>query len=768
MRAGSVCFLLGILVFTRLAELPPVYYYLMSPVCLGILARYRLIKCLGWALLGFLWAFTCAQNRLAQQLIPELEGQKLMLTGKIVSLPNIRQDRSRFSFQVDELKDMKGRSWASPGRVQLSWYRNAPYLAAGQRWQFQVKLKRPWGFMNPGGFDYEGRLFQDNIRASGYVLMHPGNRLLGQSNGERISRLRAYLGGRISGLLEASPHAALLVTLTTGDRSHLSTEQWRVLKASGTNHLMAISGLHIGFVAVLAFYLSRCLWPLCGPACLYIAAPKMAMLMSILAAACYSALAGFALPTQRALIMLAVFLAVKLFNRRTSSSQVLAVSALIILLIDPFAALSPGFYLSFAALAVILLGMGSRYQTQGLWWRWGRTQWLVAFGLLPILTFWFGEIPTLGIPANLVAVPLVSLCTVPLTLLGSLLLAVYEPLAVFLWYIALASLEWLWPVLQFIAAQELSTIRFYPPSVLTLACAFAGTLILLLPAGIPGRHLGLVCLLPLFFPGLNKLEQGQLRFTVLDVGQGLAAVLQTRDYVLVYDTGAKYSAHFNAGTAVVVPYLKHSGLSHIDKLIISHTDNDHIGGLQGILDEIDVRSVSSSVPLALAGRRNELCYSTQSWQWNGVNFDILHPSRPTALGGNNASCVLRVRLHGTTILLTGDIEIEAERALLARYPEGLKSTVVTAPHHGSRTSSSPAFLDATRPDIVVFPVGYRNRFGFPKQDIMRRYRIRGSRLLDTAYSGAIEFEFSQHGLSFSEYRRESRRFWHSTGPSAGI
>ena len=761
MRAASLCFLLGIVLFVQCPELPSLYWFALLPFCL-LGCRYHVgLRLFTWAVAGFLWAFFCATNILSQQLATEIEGVNLELTGKVVSLPLVRPGMMRFELEPYSLFDHAGRAWPVPGKIRLSWYQNRVEIIPGQIWRLQVRLKRPYGFMNPGGLDYEGWLFQRQLRATGYVLQRLENTLLAEGDGEYLQRLRYALRSKLVGVLGQAPNAALLLPLIIGERGSMSSEHWRILTATGTNHLMAISGLHIGFIAFLAFWLMRIIWPLGGPTSLFLASPYAAMLSALVCAAVYAALAGFAIPTQRALAMLVVFLGLRLLHRQTAATHIMALALLAVLLIDPFAVLSAGFWLSFAAFSVILYGMNSRLDTQGLWWRWGRVQLLLAIGLIPLLIFWFQQIPLLGMPANIIAVPWVSIFTVPLALLGALVLTISEPAGAFVLQLALKSVDIIWSVLTFLAALEFAVIPVQHRSWPVLLLAAAGVALLLMPAGLPGRYLGLVFFLPLAFPVTQKPRAGELHFTALDVGQGLAVVLRTQHHVLLYDTGARYSGRFNAGSAVISPYLRSLGITELDKLIVSHGDNDHIGGFHGLTERIQIRSIVTSVPDAFAVAEASTCDDTQRWQWDGVIFDILHPAPESGLRGNNASCVLRVSVGGQSLLLTGDIEKRAEKILLERYGRKLAADILLAPHHGSRTSSSEAFLDAVQPHYAIFPVGYRNRFGFPKRDIIARYKKRNIRQLQTARSGAIEFQLGAAGLALTEYRQQSRRFWHT-------
>ncbi|MCP4041542.1 MAG: DNA internalization-related competence protein ComEC/Rec2, partial [Gammaproteobacteria bacterium] len=605
------------------------------------------------------------------------------------------------------------------------------------------RLKRPHGFSNPGGFDYEGWLFQHGIRATGYVRSRGENRRLVESQGYPVARLRQYLDGRFDLEFRDSEYLGIAKALAIGLRHDLNDDQWQILRATGTSHLMAISGLHIGLVAGFTFLLARRLWSRAGSAPLYLAAPRFAALPALLAALIYAALAGFSIPTQRALVMVVVVMAAMLLRGRPYPSHSLAVAMLLILLVDPLAVLSAGFWLSFVAVAIILFGMGGRVSGRGFWWRWGRVHWLVAIGLLPVLLAFFGENPLLSPLANLLAVPWVGMVVVPLVLAGTLLLVPLPALGEWLLLAGLKAVELFWPFLDWLAGLDL--VYRIPPVTqpLFLAAGGIGVILLLSPRGFPGRWLGVVWLTPLVFAPLDEgPEAGSAWLTLLDVGQGLAAVVRTSNHLLVYDTGPRYSAHFDAGHAVVEPYLRSLGIGYIDTLVISHGDNDHAGGAESLL---------AAVPagLILTGEPDQrwptatTCRRGRRWQWDGVMFRILHPGKELSSQDNNNSCVLQVSVDGESILLPGDIESTVEEALVEIFGSELRSRIMVAPHHGSRTSSSEEFLAAVSPEHILFSVGYRNRFGLPPMQVLQRYRSHGAADHETASRGAITFKLGK-------------------------
>ncbi len=763
MRTWSVAFLLGIVTVLQLDALPPLWVALvLGLAALGITfltpSPYR---CFGGLCFGLFWAMVHAGLILAHELMPDIEGEFIIAEGRIVSLPEQRDRGVRFEFTVLKFHDNKGQDYKNPGRIRLTWYEQVPELVPGQVWQLPVKLKRPHGFMNPGGFDYEGWLFQHRIRATGYVVHHsPAIRLAG-IQGEWIDRLRYELRKRVLEILQNNHYAGLVLALSIGDRSLITPQANEVMIRTGTTHLLAISGLHISLVSGLVYFVFLRLWALAGRLPLYVPAPRAAVFAAILAATGYSFLAGMSIPTQRSMIMVVVVMLGILGHRQFPVSNVLCAALLAVLLVDPFSVMDAGFWLSFTAVAVIVYGMSSRTGTNSFWWKWGRTQYLVAIGLLPPLMCLFGQFSVSGMLANFVAIPWVSFITVPLAIVGTISSDLFSTAASHSLKLAAMSLAGLWPLLEWLSRPDFAVWPHASPSLFTVLMAMVGSLIILLPRGCPARWLGLFWMLPLLLPRLERPEPNEVWFTLLDVGQGLAAVVRTRQHTLVYDTGAKFSEHFNTGEAVVVPYLRRQQTDNIDALVISHADNDHIGGAEAVLAAWPDTPVITSVPERFSDNRARFCRSGQSWHWDGVEFSFLHPADLGPAQDNNLSCVLKVSTGEHSILLSGDIEKQAEFYLLRHAAGNLAADVLIAPHHGSKTSSTPEFINAVNPEWVLFPVGYRNRFRFPNEAIIARYESRGVRMLDTARHGAIEIRIDAGGMTVTRHRQQARRFWHT-------
>ncbi|MFA7632064.1 MAG: DNA internalization-related competence protein ComEC/Rec2 [Thiohalomonadaceae bacterium] len=765
MVRGILAFLLGILVFQWQPVLPSLLFlFLLLPSLLlaWILPCFwraqTLSRLLAWSVAGFLWAWLHAGLVLAQSLPAELEGKDLLLEGLVASLPEVNTERSRFIFSVENMH-YQGKSWPSPGNVRLAWYRGFPELEAGQRWRLQVRLKRPHGFANPGVYDYEAWLFTQRIRATGYVRAGESTVLLSEDSGQYpLQRLRQNMHTALRSAAQDHPLAGIVVALALGERRDIGDEQWQVLRATGTNHLVAISGLHVGIVAGLVFFLLRrlWLWPLWLPT------PKAAALAALLAASLYAALAGFSIPTQRALIMVAVVMLVVLAQRNISPVRVLAMALLAVLLLDPLAVLAAGVWLSFAAVAIILFGMGWRLGNSGWWWRWGRVQVLVALGLAPLLAMWFQQVPLIGALANLLAVPWVSMLVVPLVLLGTVLLSLWPTAAAGLLYLALLGLDVLWWWLSWctgLLPESWSALAIMP---WTLLPAMLGMFWLLAPRGWPARWLGLVWLLPMLLLRPAGPKIGEAWVTVLDVGQGLAVLVRTAEHSLIYDTGPPFGANTNAGELVLLPVLQHFGIQKIDTMILSHGDSDHAGGAKSLMAAMPIERFISGVDESYSWREHEACVRGQNWQWDGVDFSILSPGDWSGYKfDNNASCVLRIAAAQGAVLLTGDIEAAAECQLLQEISAQLAADVIVAPHHGSKTSSTEGFVAAVAPRYVIFSTGYRNRWSFPHPLVQGRYHAIGAVSYNTAMQGAIKVYLGKDDVQLESWRERARRYWFS-------
>lgn len=768
---------------------------------------------LAWLLLGLVYTLWRAELSLEQRLPPVLEKQDFFLSGELISLPHSDARRTEFILRPTQIPPQISAHWPRPGKLRLSWYhrgeRSIPDLQPGQQCHLQVRLKQPYGLRNPGSSDRETLAFRDGIAAVGYVREHTDNHCRATA-GWSLARLRWQLLQQLQTALADTPHSGMIIAVTLGVRARMSQEEWQVLRRTGTAHLMAISGLHVGWVAFLCFWLGKWLWGRLGGDKLF-PAQRVAALFALACAAFYAALAGFSVPSQRALIMIAAMLTPYLFLYRLRATQTLALALLLVLLWEPTAVTAAGFWLSFGAVAVIFYAFAGRVHPSRSDWRDKLKNWLsqfpplaalrallfavfpalerpsaqaatqgllqhssrmtagihlvILFGLAPLLLFQFGQLPWISPLANFFAVPWMGWLVVPWALLGMLLLPVAPVLAESLLQGSAWSLYGLWQPLSGLSAHA-PLLELPAPPLWTVWCAVVGVLLLLAARGFPGRWLGLVWCAPLVLIRPPQPASGEVWLTLLDTGQSLSAVARTENHVLVYDTGLGFADGPSQGASVVAPYLQAQGVQHIDLLLISHADRDHGGGAAGLLAAYPQTPVMSGAPEAFAEYGAFQCLPQRSWRWDGVEFRILHPQSAQYYGvSNNRSCVLQIR-HGTqAILLTGDIETDVEAALLRNTGATLASTILQVPHHGSRSSSSPAFIDAVQPCFALFATGYRNRFGFPNAEVLARYRQRGIRTLSTAEQGAIQFVLSATATSEPHsYRATARRYWHRAYP----
>jgi len=706
---------------------------------------------------GFLWALFHAHWYFLHVLPGDLVGQSIVIEGQIIDIPKQDGRVQRFMMDVFSFNASSDiQSGYHPVRIKLNWYGGNERLLPGQYWQFRVKLKPPHGFMNPGGFDYERWLYQNRIHATGYVKKHSNNRQTSQQSEYSIDRLRHFIVSSIAGY--TSHFSGLISALAVGYKGDIPTEQWQVLTRTGTNHLMAISGLHIGLIAGIVFWLARRLapvWILKKLPC-----PQFASLFSLIAASVYALLAGFAIPTQRAMVMLCVVLGGILLRRQVKPLNSLSWALIAVLTLDPVSILAPGFWFSFMAVAVIAYCFcGRLIRATGLM-QWGRLQLVIALALFPMTLFLFQQASMVAPLANLLLVPWVSFIVVPLTFLASLSLSISPLIAQCLFQLTESSFKLVWPLLQWSSELSLASWQQAPAPFSYVLLATAGVTLLLAPRGLNHRWLGLIMLLPSLLYRPQIPDNGDAWIDVLDVGQGLAIVIQTRHHILVYDTGPKFSTAFDTGERVIVPYLKHKGIRLLDKMIISHADNDHIGGASSLISHIPITEIMGQGIDHLQHEHKTACIKGQKWRWDQVDFEILHPDK-SYKKRNNRSCVLRIDNGKASFLVTADIENKIEHKLINNYTDELESDVMLVPHHGSKTSSTDAFIKAVNPTYAIVSAGYKNRFQHPRPEVLDRYESSGIKINNTANQGAINITLdAETGLSTAKiYRTQARHYW---------
>ncbi len=761
--ASAAALLAGVLLVQGMPSLPPTALAIVVLV-LGIVAwtRSGALRLLGAFLAGLGLAVAHGQAALSVRLPPELAGQAWVLEGRVLGLPISETDATRFEFRVTA---GQGPAAVLVGRkLRLGWYAHAPetvpLLEPGSRWRLRVKLRRPRGLVNPGGFDFERRALEQRIAATGYVLDADTARPL--ASGRGLDAWRGELSQRIQRAVPG-PSARFVAALALGDTRGLDDHDWQVLRATGLTHLIAISGFHVGLVAGFGVLLGRGLYRLLPSLARRCPLPQGSAASALLLAAGYTALAGFALPTVRTLLMIAAVLLARLLRRPQAPGQALAFALVVILLLDPLSVLAPGFWLSFLGVAWLMWCLPGD-PGAGLWRPYLQAQGIAVLGLLPASVWFFSQASLPGPLVNLVGIPWISLGVVPLCLAGLLLAPVWAAGAAVCWQAAAGLMDLLWSALEWIAAWPAALVWLPEPTPLAIMLALLGTFWLLLPRGVPGKGLAMLLLLPMLWPRLDRPARGEIDLLLLDVGQGLALVVQTRRHTLLYDAGPAMPRGLDLGEAVVVPALRARGVRRLDTLLLSHGDNDHAGGAAAVMTAFPPGRVLAPEGWARAGMAT--CEAGTGWTWDGVRFELLHPPRHFPYQRNQSSCVLRIETGGRRALLPGDIGRHVE-ARLARRPDQIAADVLLVPHHGSDTSSSLDFLAAVRPVVGLLAVGQDNRFGLPKPRVLARHARYGVVLHDSAGRGAIRLRLGPdgpgrvHGL-----RQERRRYWRDAGPDA--
>ena len=771
---------LALLAFTAAAAALPAWRWRRTWPGLGVLA-------LGFAALAFVATSGRATWRLAEALPAALEGQDLVLTGIVSDLPRVSLIGTRFVFEV-ETATHQGEPVTVPRRLSLGWYRGvddgallagpAADLRAGQRWRLAVRLQQPHGLVNPHGFDLELWLFEQGIRAGGTVRSVPGAtpQLLADDAGHAVDRLRQDLRDAVYRHLPDTASAGVLAALAVGDQAAIERDDWDLFRITGVAHLMSISGLHVTMFAWLVGGIVARLWRLSPRAMLAWPTPQAARWLGLAGAAAYALLAGWGVPAQRTVWMIAVVVLLRSLGLRWPLPGVLLAAALAVALADPWALLQPGFWLSFVAVGLLVgsepaqLARPAATRTPAAWrgrlWtavRGGlRTQVVATVGLAPLTLAFFQQVSLVGFVANLLAIPLVTLLITPLALLGLLL----PPL----WLPAGALVQGLTAVLQALASWPWAvwTAAAAPPW--AVAAGLLGGLVAVLPLPWRLRGLALPLLLPLLWPPVERPRDGQFELIAADVGQGTAVLVRTHRHLLVYDAGPTYTPEADAADRVLLPLLRGRGERRIDLLMLSHRDSDHVGGAASLLRALPVSALSTSLavdhPLRAAGVPHRRCDAGGSWVWDGVQFEVLHPpaaDHDTSPQGNALSCVLRVRGAEASALLTGDIEAAQEAALVERAAGRLRADVLIVPHHGSRTSSTPAFIDAVQPRVAVVQAAYRSRFGHPAPAVEARYGDRGIPFVRSDTCGA--WTLPATGTPRCE-RLVTPRYWHHPGAAA--
>jgi len=719
-----------------------------------------LFGCIWASIAVFLWLITT----------PALlsEPKTVLVQGYVCSLPikttissqygksPTKSVRLRFDFCATRLKQQQ-LSFYQANKLRLSVYQANPKqvadILAGSYWQFQAKLKPIHGRLNPGGFDYEKWLVSEGFIGSGYVKSM--SKL--PSSISFKATLQAFRQKVLANLIRVIPDSdskGMILALAIGERSSISAEQWQAIKSSGTSHLLAISGLHIGIAAMWSYYFCLFIFSRLRFVTRKIPAQKLAEVASLLGALTIALLSGFGYPAQRALIMLAVYLYTRWSGRHLSLANILAISIILITIIQPFAVLTVSFWLSILAVAIIVFLLSYKQMiTSGhvKIKEWLRINWFLFVGLMPITWVVFDSISVVGFLANLLLIPLTSFITTPLVYFGLLTLVVSDQIANWMFYLVDKLIELTFQIqLAFSQVNDLASVSSLP--VLLFVLLFLATVLILLPSKMPGKTLLLPIAVLSVFSLTQSTQQKDFKMVVFDIGQGLAIHISVGDKHLLYDTGYG-NDDFSMAQTSILPYFKRLAVDRLDRLIISHGDADHAGGLNAINSELDVDLLLVGEPISQSYKD---CHSAKPWRWGEIEFSFL--SHLPQQKGNNASCVLKISVGEQRLLLTGDIEKQAEKRLLENGLE--KYQLVIAPHHGSLTSSTSHFIERTRPSFVIFSTGYANQWHFPKSTVVKRYTDIGARILITHQNGAIIVQQNSQGELYLTTERSNRpHFW---------
>jgi competence protein ComEC len=658
-----------------------------------------------------------------------------------------------------------------PPRSRVSWFDPPRMPDIGDIWELEVRLRRPRGNSNPGLFSVEDWMFRENLPASGYIVSGSRNQLLAQGVLPAVDAYRRDFVRRSAG--PGGTAQPVLAAIAVGARHRLSRADWDRYARTGTSHLMAISGLHIGLAAAAAFGVYVLLSGACRIRGNHL---DQATIAGLAMAAIYAGVSGFAVPSQRATIMLMLAAVAMLSRRRPVPGRIVALAALGIFIVDPVSSMAPGFKLSFAAVILLLASAGiyarswqgpaAIFKPVTIVRQLVRMQLLLLLGLMPLTILCFQRVTLLAPVANLMAVPIFSIVTVPLALASMVVDPLWRAAGAVLMQLSAASITVIEGLIAWLAKLPLADtlvagINGFDSAIMCII--FLPAVWAILPRGWPGRWIAMLAVIFLLLYRPASPPRGCIEAHVLDVGQGLAVVVQGRQTTLVFDTGASYRDGGSAAEQIVLPFLRYRGITRVDWLIASHADNDHAGGVAAMVRDIGVGQILAGEPLADLGRTVQICRDGQSWQADGVAFEILHPPADAGFVGNDASCVLAVVAGQHRLVLTGDIERAAEKSLLAR--EALtRASVVLIPHHGSLTSSSPPFVNRLQPDYAIVSAAHANRWGFPKERVTRRWQGSGARVLNTASSGAISFRMCREGgiSRLGQERLRRQRFWHDS------
>ena len=708
-------------------------------------------------LLGMGWTWHQAGQVLDHPWPDVLSEKAVWLEGQVVDLPRHLSASSRFVLRVDQIDGKTG--WG--GRlVELHWRvargrEDSPLrtqVSAGERWRLMARVRPPRTLLNPGGFDTERHALANRIQGTGWVQPEGARRL---EAGRGLTHWRAGMSARIP----LAGEGRFIRALALGDTRQLTQEDWQLLRSTGLTHLVAISGFHVTLMGVVMAALAGGLWRMMPRLGRHLPRPQAQVAAALGGALVYAAASGLGLPAVRTVLMVAVVCLARWHRRTVTVWQCLAWALMAVLIVDPLALLAAGFWLSYAGVAWLAWALGA--SSAGGWRGLLVAQAVATAGLLPMSVFLFGQASLVGPLANLLAIPWWSLVVVPLCVLGLGLETLLQGSGGWAWWLAGKAFAPSWRLFAWMGRWPLAEIWVPESGLLSVALALAGTAWMLLPKGTPVRLAGSVLWLPLLWPHRELPVTGSMDVHMLDVGQGQAVIVRTSNHVLLYDAGPAVPEGFDAGERVVVPAFQALGIHRLDALVVSHGDNDHAGGAASVL----ARYPAADEVYAPAGLDSALpvthrCERGMAWEWDRVQFRFLHPTPFFPYAGNESSCVLQVTTKGGALLLTGDIGRTVENRLIVAEGDGLRSAVVSVPHHGSAGSSSGRFIRAVSPALALVSAGKDNRFGHPHPTVVTRWQAGGAEVATTADRGAIRVWMGPGGTEMRERRQSHRRLWH--------
>lgn len=707
--------------------------------------------------IGLAWTVSGARQILADDWPCTRDREVVDLFGVVTAPATMRVGRVEFDFRV-----VAAAAAGIPRQIRLSWYEAAAVPLPGQQWRVQARLRCRNGFSNPGAPDRELELLRQGLGATGYIAGGSRPMLVADRPWQYpVQRLRARIAADIAASRSSSASAAVLQGLSIGVRGNVPDKLWEAFAATGVAHLMAISGMHVTGCALFALLLLRTAWGLRpGSSRSRRIGIEMAVVVAVTAG--YAMLAGASLPTMRTLVMVVIVAWQRLLRRVVPVHLTLALAALLLVAADPLAVTSTGFWLSFVATAALLALIDAGPGWLDRLVAFLRAQSAILLLLTPVLAIAFGRLSLIAPLANAIAVPVFSVVLLPAILFATMLAALSPGSASSIWEALAAALDTSWP--WFVAAGRLEFATWWPaaqPIALVLVAGAAAFAALLLPVrGL--RVAAMVMLVAIVFGRAARPPEAAWSLTALDVGQGLAVVVETHDHVLVFDTGPRWRSGSAAARVSLIPWLRARGVRRIDRLVLSHDDSDHTGGAGALLDSLPVADLIAG-PRIRAPVPSRACRRGERWRWDGVEFRILHPARESSGSDNDNSCVLHIAGAGGSALLLADLEAHAEEELLSLTPA---ADVVLIPHHGSRTSSGPQLVDAVGARIGIVSAGFGNRWNLPDPGVIARWRAAGTTVLNTADVGAVTVNFAARpgDLEIQAHRLESRRWWRRGAP----